>query len=300
MSSTRIMILALPLSFAGILPILGLSSQPAKAQGEDKKTVTEPIAGEEREFEITAGVKMKFCWIPAGNATLGSPKQEKERAINEPEHDFKTKGFWLGKYTVTQAEWKAVMGDNPSSFQPEGLMKEALLNDKIKDTSRFPVDTVHWDDCEKFLEKVNKRDGVEKVFGKPGKFVLPHEDQWEYACRGGKGNNQPFYWGNELNGTQANCNGTLPYGTKTKGQYLERTCAVDDTNNGKYEKHPWGLCHMIGNVMQVCENNYENSKKRVYRGSSYLMIGKSSRSALRSNGPGVPYFSSFRVCLRLD
>ena len=59
---------------------------------------------------------MKFCWIPVGKATLGSPKEERERYDDEKEHEYATKGFWLGKYPVTQVEWKAVMKENPSAF----------------------------------------------------------------------------------------------------------------------------------------------------------------------------------------
>jgi formylglycine-generating enzyme required for sulfatase activity len=261
----------------------------------------QPKAGEERAFEIAQGVKMKFCWIPAGKATLGSPKTELDRFDDESEHEFATKGFWLGKYEVTQEEWKAVMGNNPSIFTLDGNVKNQLQEDKIKDTSRFPVENVSWDDCQKFLEKVNKRDGVEKVFGKRGKFCLPHEYEWEYACRGSKGNKEPFYWGNELNGTQANCRGESPYGTKTKGQTLGRPCAVDDTNGGKYEKHPWGLCHMLGNVWEWCENKDKEFICAI-RGGSQSSIASGCRSAF-STWSTPDYRSSsggFRVCFHLD
>src|SRR5206468_519820 len=112
---------------------------------------------------------------------------------------YKTKGFWLGKYEVTQAEWKTVMGDNPSYNSKDGEGKETV---KGLDTARFPVEQVSWDDCQKFLEKVNARGGAANIFGKAGQFRLPHEDEWEYACRGGKGNGRAFCWGDELNGTQ--------------------------------------------------------------------------------------------------
>jgi formylglycine-generating enzyme required for sulfatase activity len=256
--------------------------------------------GEEREFEIADGVKMKFCWIPAGKATLGSPKEESDRP-DEVEHEYVTKGFWLGKYLVTQAEWKVVMGVNPSTFQPDGKGKDKLQNDKIQDTSRFPVEQVSWNECQKFLEKMNKRNGAAKVFGKAGQFVLPHENEWEYACRGGKGNKQAFYFGNELNGTQANCKGTAPYGTDKKSDYKERTTEV-----GSYAKdwpHPWGLCDMNGNVWQWCENKYENTAfALVIRGGSWRNIASWCRSASRSRT--APTYRDniigFRVCFRLD
>jgi formylglycine-generating enzyme required for sulfatase activity len=281
------------------------------ASGERVVLAAEPKAGELLKFEIAKGVEMEFCWIPAGEAQLGSPEAERDAVykklvdVNDGgwlpaeaegvRGKFRTKGFWLGKYPVTQEEWKAVMGNNPSGFDGKKDNRAKGL-----DTSRFPVENVEWDDCQKFLEKVNKREGVVKVFGKAGKFVLPHEDEWEYACRGGKGNKQPFYWGKDLNGSQANCLGDKPYGTETKGQYLARTCSVEFTNDGKYEKHPWGLCHMSGNVFQWCDNKYEEMNDRVRRGGSWHFAAWYCRSAFRNFGAYYYDDNGFRVCLRLD
>jgi len=198
MSNARILLLATFLPFAGAFPLFEFLAQSAKG-GEDKKVV-EPKVGEERDFELAHGVKMKFCWIPAGEAQLGSPKEEQDYIMKifhdgdrqdylddeteEKRGRFKTQGFWLGKYTITQEEWKAVMGENPSFFQPDGRGKDKLLKDKISNTSWFPVEQVSWDDSQIFLGTMNAL-GVAKVFGNVGQFVLPHEDEWEYACRGG-------------------------------------------------------------------------------------------------------------------
>jgi formylglycine-generating enzyme len=295
MSNVRMSLSVLFLYLAGLHFMLDVLNQPTKACGEDKKVAAEPKAGEEREFEIVDGVKMKFCWIPAGKATLGSPNEEKHHDPSEKEHEYVTKGYWLGKYPVTQSEWKAVMGDNPSFF-------DGKKDNKAKgiDTSSFPLEKVSWDDCQKFLEKLNKRTEVEKVFGKAGQFVLPHEDQWEYACRGGRGNKQAFYFGNELNGTQANCNGNFPYGTDKKGDFKDRTTEV-----GSYAKdwpHPWGLCDMHGNVWQWCNNKYEQSNVRMFRGGSWYDIAGFCRSAFRNRfEPNGRYsFLGFRVSLPLE
>ena len=292
----------------------------------------DPKPGEMREFEIAQGVKMSFCWIPKGEAQLGSPEDEREfifehfnkgqRSVPDvpegldPKYletesetargKFRTQGFWLGKYTVTQEEWKAVMGKNPSSFRldDDPVIKDLLQKDKITDTSRFPVEWVNWYDCQVFLTKLNKREGAQKAFGKKGEFVLPHENEWEYACRGGEGNKRAFYWGDKLDGNQANCIGDLPYGTETRGPFFRRICAVDDTNKGKYEKHPWGLFHMSGNVWQWCENKYEETKAdRVLRGGSWNVYPYDCRSAHREKYPPSARNSNYgglRVCYRSD
>ncbi|MBA4063814.1 MAG: formylglycine-generating enzyme family protein [Isosphaera sp.] len=276
------------------------------------KEKAEPKAGEERSFEIADGVKMVFCWIPPGEAQLGSPKAERDAVLKrlsdakEPDWlaaeaedkrgKYTARGFWLGKYEVTQAEWAAVTGKNPSYFDGKQDNKAKGL-----DAARFPVEQVSWNDCQGFLTKVNGRAGAAKVFGGAGTFALPHEDEWEYAARGGKGNKQAFYWGDRLNGTEANCNGNYPYGTDTKGRYLERPCQVEDTNGGKYERHPWGLQHMIGNIWEWCENEYSKDR-RVLRGGSWGTGGVDCRTAFRHWTPPVTAydFIGLRVCFRPD
>jgi formylglycine-generating enzyme required for sulfatase activity len=273
----------------------------------------EPRPGEVRKFEIAAGVFMEFCYVPAGECQLGSPKAERDAVLyelketNKPEWldeedegvrgKFQTKGFWLGRYEVTQAEWTAVMGSNPSTFDGKKDNKAIGL-----DTRRFPIETVSWDDCQTFLRRVNgDLDAIRKTFGARGRFRLPHEDEWEYAFRGGKGNGRSFYWGNSLNGTEANCVGTNPFGTATEGRYLGRPCPVDETNGGKYELHPWGLCHMAGNVDEWCNNEYSKDT-RVLRGGSWISYGLLCRAANRSRSASDDRIDviGFRVCLPLD
>ncbi len=230
-----------------------------------------PVDGEEREFEIFKKTKMKFCWIPAGEAQLGSPKEEQDYIAKtffdgsryewlEDEAEavrgiHKSNGFWMGKYPVTQSQWKTVMGNSPSMFKGANL----------------PVEQVDWNNCQDFMKKCN-------VSGL--KLQLPHEDQWEYACRGGRGNKQAFYWGDALNGDKANCDGTIPYGTNKKGDWLRSTTEV-----GSYEKvapHPWNLCDMIGNVGEWCENLYtKESSFRVLRGGSWGNIPWNCRLSVR-------------------
>jgi formylglycine-generating enzyme len=257
-----------------------------------------PKPGEVREYEIADGVKMKFCWVPPGKAKLGSPKTEKERSENEGEHDFECKGFWLGKYPVSQIEWQALMKNNPSAFSKNGLNSDKVTG---MDADRFPVENVSCEDCEEFLKKMNRGGDGKGTFGKRGKFVLPTEDEWEYACRGGRGNAQAFYFGDSLNGKQANCHGAFPYNTDAKGPDKDRTTKVGD-----YEAvapHPWGLCDMHGNVWQWCQDwQDEKHKLRSCRGGSYDNEATACRAASRFWMPSRLHWYSFgfRVCFRTD
>ncbi len=281
----------------------GKTQTPVLAAGQVPPTelfgvqVKGPNAGEERDFDIAKGVQMRFCWVPAGMATLGSPTTEKERepvGISEAEHKFTTRGFWLGKYEVTQGQWTEVMGNNPSAFAATGTDASDRGRVKGLDTKWFPVEQVSWEDCQVFLKKANASSGAKR-----GRFGLPHEDEWEYACRGGKGNGQAFYWGNALNGKEANCNGDLPYGGTTKGPNLQRPEVV-----GSYARdypHPWRLCDMHGNVWEWCENEYSTGR-RALRGGSWFGVADLCRSANRGgNSPdNRSSTQGFRVCYRPD
>ena len=238
------------------------------------------------EFPLPGGLKMAFCRIPPGTATLGRPVKPHDLVFDrdgklvfndEKEHSSTAKGFWLGMYPVTQGEWNALMGSNPSYFKANG---DGAGKVKGLDTSRLPVECVSWDDCQQFVEKLNTVDGIEKAFGQAGRFALPHEDAWEYACRGGLGNQRDFYWGDELNGTQANINGNRPYGTSTQGPSLGRPTPVG--NYATQFPHPWGLCDMHGNVWEWCDNLYEQTQSRVLRGGCWSSDGHTSRASYRS------------------
>src|SRR5579871_892955 len=225
-----------------------------------------PKAGEEIEIDIGDGAKLRVCWIPAGKFVMGSPDKEREYVNSgytyvmgafddyEKEHEVEVSGFWMGKFDVTQGQYAAIAKTNPSYFSAQSGGKNHVQG---MDTSEFPVEQVSWKDAQKWISELNRRiaDGKAKVPAqlKGWKASLPSEAQWEYAARGGRGNGHPFYWGDQLNGTQANCIGTKhPYGTETTGPSLDRTSQV-----GSYEKlvpHAWGLCDMAGNVSQWCED----------------------------------------------
>ncbi len=288
--SLRNLTLVLIVAIGGSLALTGQEAKPLD--------LTALKGGEEVSFEIADGVKMVFCWIPKGKATLGSPETEENRNYDETERQFSTEGFWLAKTECTQKEWQSAMGDNPSFFSAMGEGKAKVQG---LDTSDFPVENVSWDKTQIFMKKLGARDNVTKVFGKASNFQLPHEDQWEYAYRGGKGNRQAFYWGDKLNGDKANTNGNdYAYRIGTKGANLERTTTV-----GSYAKlagHAWGLQDMSGNVAESCDNLFNDQHKgRVVRGGSWHHNSEGCRAAYRRYG--APAHSSsyvgFRVCVIL-
>jgi formylglycine-generating enzyme required for sulfatase activity len=127
-------------------------------------------------IEVTNSVGIKLILIPPGEFMMGSPDSDDVARSNEkPLHNVTiTKPFWMGKYEVTQEQWEAVMGNNPSPSLYQG--------------PRSPVDNVSWDDCQAFIDKLNEK------FARSGeKFSLPTEAQWEYACRAGSTGR--FSWG---------------------------------------------------------------------------------------------------------
>ncbi|MDY3562443.1 bifunctional serine/threonine-protein kinase/formylglycine-generating enzyme family protein [Gemmata sp. JC673] len=249
--------------------------------------------GEVRAVPLPGGAEMTFCWVPPGERQLGSPASEREAVLKQFSQSplrisaeaedtrgrFRTPGFWLGRYEVTQAEWGAVMADtpfaHPSHFRPGGSHADKLGSSA--DTIRFPVEGVTWNECQEFVARLN---GIAARAGARGRFALPTEDMWEYACRGTDSGSQPFHFGRELNGTQANVDGTAPFGTASKGPNLDRPAVV-----GSYagqHPHPWGLCDMHGNVWEWCENKYDGTIARVVRGGSWFNQPHDARSANRN------------------
>jgi formylglycine-generating enzyme required for sulfatase activity len=193
---------------------------------------------------------------------MGSPKDEKDARIYGAQNkvDFEPllqkvvikRGFYLGKYEVTQEQYQAVMGKNPSTS---------------KIGSQLPVETVSWADAEKFCKLLS--DNTRTI-------RLPREEEWEYACRAGA--TTPFHFGPKLNGDLANCDGRVPYPTGwKKGEYLGGTVAV-----GSYPANRWGLCDMHGNVAEWCSDLGRN---RLFRGGSWLQPATECRAAVRFGRP---------------
>jgi len=161
---------------------------------------------------------IEFIWIPAGKFMMGSPDNEKHRYGNEsPLHEVILDGFWMSKYTVTQGQWKFVMGYNKSNF---------------KLGNNYPVERVSWIDSLEFIEKLNK------LTDNQNNFNFPTEAQWEYACRAGT--KSPYSFGDTY--------------TAEDGNYKDTKGCT--TQVGTYPPNGFGLYDMHGNVWEWCIDTY--------------------------------------------
>jgi formylglycine-generating enzyme required for sulfatase activity len=205
------------------------------------------------------GVKLEMAAIPGGSFMMGSPENEERRYDNEsPQHQVTVPSFFMGKYPVTQAQYQAIMGTNPSYFKG----------------SNRPVECVSWDNAVAFCEKLSQ------ITGKT--YRLPSEAEWEYACRAGT--TTPFHFGETITTDLANYNGNYTYGQEPKGVYRRETTEVGSfgvANN-------FGLYDMHGNVWEWCQDNWHsNYEGAPIDGSAWLGIEKNTNTRLLRGGSWV-------------
>ena len=200
--------------------------------------------------DLGNGVTLEMVEIPGGTFIMGSPESEAGRYSNEsPQHQVIVPSFFLGKYPLTQAQYQAIMGVNPSSFQGNNR----------------PVESVSWDDAVTFCEKLSQK--TQK------NYKLPSEAEWEYACRAGT--TTPFYFGESITTDLVNYDGNYTYGSAPKGQYRQQT-----TDVGSFPPNAFGLYDMHGNVWEWCQDDYINSYNNAPTDGSAL-TGRSSIKLLR-------------------
>ncbi|MBP0030201.1 formylglycine-generating enzyme family protein [Roseofilum sp. Guam] len=208
--------------------------------------ITERKNGEAQYYRenLGKGIYLDMVKIPEGTFLMGSPKNELERSNNEgPQHQVRVSSFFMGRYAITQAQWKAVVNNVPTI--EEGLDPDPSV---FKGENR-PVDRVSWQDAVEFCARLSQYTG--RAYG------LPSEAQWEYACRAGT--TTPFHFGETLTTDIANYYGNSTYGKGPKGEDREQTTAVGSfgVSNG------FGLYDMHGNVWEWCadpwHSNYEGA-----------------------------------------
>ncbi|MDK2940248.1 MAG: hypothetical protein PWQ51_2413 [Methanolobus sp.] len=249
-----------------------------------------------RKADYTNSIGMQFMKIPAGDFMMGSNIYVSEGPIHRVSI---SKPFYFGKYPVTQKEWKAVMGSNPSRFKGDD----------------YPVESVSWDDVQEFVKKLNSKEGVTA-------YRLPYESEWEYACRAGT--TTSYFFGNNSSIHTRLCR--LPYwkeimkylhlddvsklekyawysGHKTLKEWVKDMDIINEKGSthpvGQKRPNPWGLYDMYGNVQEWMQDDWYGTYeyKMVYvinpykpaRGGSWISHASLCRSARRGG-----YYSSNR------
>jgi formylglycine-generating enzyme required for sulfatase activity len=225
--------------------------------------------------KISKGITLEMVGLPAGQFIMGSPDSDRDATSYEkPQHPVKINSFAIGKYPVTQAQYEAVMGNNPSLFQ---------------NNPQNPVEKVSWNDAQAFCQKLSQ------ITGKT--YRLPTEAEWEYACRAGT--TTRYYFGDDAN---------------QLGDYAWHNGNSQDKTHPVGQKRPnaWGLYDMSGNVWEWCEDNWHDNyigapkdgsawltndnDYQILRGGSWYSLPDFCRSAYRyGNSRGDLNYYGFRV-----
>ena len=264
---------------------------------EDDVTVTLP-----------GGAKLEMVWIQPGRFLMGSPDTEAGRRDDEgPQHEVTiTKGFYLGKYEVTQAQWESVMNTRP--WDRVGATDEL-------EKARYPARSVPWESIQSFIRRLNEAEGQDI-------FRLPTEAEWEYACRAGT--TTPWFFGADSSriGDYARYRGNsrkatlMPDGRVVYG-------SLEPQETGGVLPNPWGLYDMYGNVREWVQDywapysgeaqidpkgppeaaEFENSNAgwegsfHVLRGGYFFQDAFGMRSAIRVRGVGGSHRVGFRLLM---
>lgn len=199
--------------------------------------------------DLGKGISLEMIIIPPGSFQMGSRPSDGS-ADEHPQHFVTIKSFMLGKYLITQGQWKAVLGKlPPCRFKGDNL----------------PVERVSWNDAQKFCQRLSKQTGRH--------YHLPSETQWEYACRAGT--STPFSFGETLTSDFANYNGEHIFKDEPRGLYFHST-----SEGGKYPPNAFGVYDMHGNLMEWCADNWIDDYRMSPRDSSdYQMIDNPYRVA---------------------
>ncbi len=250
---------------------------------------TQQQAASERHavpFQITNSLDMKLMLIPAGRFVMGSPESEVGRRPVEIQHEVTlTRSYYMAMTEVTQGQWKAVMGENPSFVEGDD----------------HPVETIPWGKAAEFCRKLSEKEGA--------KYRLPTEAEWEYACRAGTAT--PFHTGATISTDEANYDGQRSYADGEKGIFRDETTAV-----ASFPPNAWGLHDMHGNVWEWCADWYgeypagpvsdprgpAEGTTRVVRGGCWVTAPAVCRSANRGDTEPVSwnFHFGFRVVRDLD
>jgi formylglycine-generating enzyme required for sulfatase activity len=263
------------MSAAGV-PLVAMSFTTANtdAQGRLVNRRTEQCWG---YVEDLGGATLEMVEVPGGEFLMGSPANEAERHIDEGlQHRVRVPGFAMGKYEVTQAQWRAVakwpkvkidLNPDPANFKGDNL----------------PVEQVRWEEAVEFCERLKRQTGRA--------YRLPTEAEWEYATRAGT--TTPFAFGPTVTPDIVNYNGNYSYGAAEKGSYRQKTVPVGSLGVA----NAFGLFDLHGNVYEWCQDVWHESYNSAPTdGSAWLIGGNSSQRVLR----GGSWFSESWSCRSAD
>ena len=248
--------------------------------------------------DLANDTQLEMVSIPGGTFVMGSPPEEPEELEHQedesPQHSVTVQPFFMGKYQVTQAQWRFV------AHLPQVNKKLNPDPSNFKGDNR-PVESVSWEDAAEFCDRLSQYTGRT--------YRLPSEAEWEYACRAGT--TTPFHFGETITTDLANYDGDFTYGNGVEGVYRGETTEVGSfgvANN-------FGLYDMHGNVWEWCQDNWhsnykgapidgsawldneKNTDQRLLRGGSWYDSPADCRSAYRNSYNLDYYFSDigFRV-----
>jgi formylglycine-generating enzyme required for sulfatase activity len=217
--------------------------------------------------DLGDGIELEMVYIPGGTFMMGSPENEEERRDDEgPQHNVTVSPFFMGKYPVTQGQWRAIASQTNLKVKLDLNPEPSEFTESYQDIDRWqrPVEKVKLIEAVEFCERLSKLTGKD--------YRLPSESEWEYACRAGT--TTPFYFGETITPELVNYNGEYTYGKSSKGEYRKETTPV-----GQFLPNAFGLYNMHGNVSEFCQDVYnENYNEAPTDGSAWEIEGDSYRN----------------------
>ena len=221
----------------------------AKSAGTVWPDPTAPSPGQRfyRAVSVAAPADTNLVFIQPGTFRMGSPTNEAERNSDEVQHLVTiSRGFWMEKYLVTQGDYLAVVGSNPSYFTSANGYRDDLTR---------PVETVSWFDATNYCALRTQQERAGGLIPTNYVYRLPTESEWEYACRAGTAT--AFYLGSGLHSGQANFQGQAEYDASVGTTYNSSGISLGQTTAvGRYAANRWGLYDMAGNVFEWCQDWY--------------------------------------------
>ena len=233
------------------------------------------------------GIKLEMVYIPGGTFTMGSPESEVDSNNNErPQHDVTVPNFFMGKYPVTQGQWKAIASCADLKVKLDLELEPSYFKEPYRNIDRWqrPVEEVIWYQAIEFCQRLSKLTGKN--------YRLPSEAEWEYACRAGT--TTPFYFGETITPELVNYNDKYVYGSAPKGEYREQTTPV-----GQFPANAFGLYDMHGNVWEWCADQWHRNYNGAPTDGSVWLDGDKEITCVRG-GSWDDFPNSCRSAFRLN